>query len=99
MDQSLICGVGNYIKADSLWLAQINPHKAVKDLSDTQLITLNSSIKQVLRESFSSGGATIKNYKNLNDEIGDYSARFMVYNRTIDPNGNQVIKELTPDGR
>ena len=52
MDQSIIAGVGNYIKADSLWLAKISPHKTVADLTDGELAILNRSIKKVIRESY-----------------------------------------------
>jgi len=99
MDQSVICGVGNYVKADSLWLSRINPHANVKDLSDRNLESLNNSIKIILRESYKSGGATISSYRDLDGNAGQYSSRFLVYNRKIDEDGNEVKKETTPDGR
>jgi len=99
MDQSVIAGVGNYVKAESLWLAKINPANAVSELNDEKLVSLNTSIKNVLRASYQSGGATIKSYQNFNGEIGDYSSKFLVYNQKTDPHGNKVIKYRTPDGR
>ncbi len=99
MDQSIIAGVGNYLKADSLWLSGLSPHRTVGDISDDELLKLNHSIKQVIRESYKSGGATIQTYQNINGEIGQYSSRFLVYNRKEDPDGNIVTKEMTPDGR
>ena len=99
MDQSVICGIGNYVKADSLWLARINPHSNISDLSDLQLEKLKVAIQQVLRESYESGGATIRTYQNLNGEKGEYASKFLVYNRKVDSEGNKVIREQTPDGR
>lgn len=99
MDQSIVCGIGNYIKADSLWLSKINPHLLVKEMSDQKLIVLNESIKKVIRESYESGGATIRSYKNFSSEPGEYAERFLVYNRKTDSEGNQVVREKTPDGR
>ena len=99
MDQSVVAGIGNYVKADSLWLAKISPHRNVEDCSDKELKNLNNSIKKVLRESFKTGGATIRSYKNLDGETGQYSSKFLVYNRKMDPEGNGVVKEMTPDGR
>jgi len=99
MDQSVIAGVGNYIKADSLWLARLNPYHRVDSLDDAQLANLNRAIKQVMRESFQSGGATIKTYKNFDGSEGEYNRKFLVYNQKIDPDGNEVIKEQTEDGR
>lgn len=99
MEQSVIAGVGNYIKADSLWLARISPHRLVKDLHDHELAVLNSSIKRVVRESFASGGATINSYETFSGDIGEYSQKFLVYNQKVDPDGNSVIKEMTADKR
>jgi len=99
MDQSVVSGVGNYVKADSLWLAKINPHTKIQNLSDENLGSLNESIQSVLRESYKSGGATISSYRDLAGNIGQYSSRFLVYNRKTDENGNLVKKEATPDGR
>jgi formamidopyrimidine-DNA glycosylase len=99
MDQSIVCGVGNYIKSDSLWHAKINPHNLVSDLSDGQLAVLNRSIKEIIRESFDSGGATIRTYSGFDDEDGNYGRRFLVYQQDTDPEGNDVIREETADGR
>lgn len=99
MNQSVIAGVGNYVKADSLWLSKISPHRIVNSLSDKDLSELNSAIKKILRESFRSGGATIRTYENFNGTLGQYAQRFLVYNQKNDPEGNQVVKEKTPDGR
>ena len=98
MNQSVICGIGNYVKADSLWLAGINPHSTISNLSDAELEKLKEAIQKVLRESYSSGGATIRTYQNLSGEKGGYSEKFLVYNRKIDAAGNPVVRE-TDAGR
>ena len=99
MDQSVVAGVGNYIKSDSLWLARVSPLKKVCDITDEELRNLNRSIKHIMRESFQSGGATIKTYKSFDGTEGQYSRRFLVYNQEKDPDGNQVKKQTTDDKR
>ena len=99
MDQSVIAGVGNYVKAEALWLARLSPHRAVSSLSDHDKKVLNHSIQTVLRESFQNGGATLRTYKNFDGSEGQYSSRFAVYNQSTDPDGNEVVKEKTDDGR
>ncbi len=99
MDQKIIAGVGNYVKAEALWRAEISPHREVKTLTDIELNTLNNAIKQVLRDSYSNGGATIRSYKTFDGSEGQYARRFAVYNQKSDPNGFPVIKEVTEDGR
>ncbi len=99
MDQSVVAGVGNYIKSDSLWLAGISPHRKVSEITDRELHVLNKSIRDVMVTSFESGGATIRSYKDFNGEEGEYGSKFLVYNRKVDPMGNKIIKEKTKDGR
>jgi formamidopyrimidine-DNA glycosylase len=99
MDQKVIAGVGNYIKADSLWLARISPHRKVENLTDKELSRLSESIQRVMKNSFQSGGATIRSYQNFDGSKGGYGERFLVYNRKVDPEGNEVIKEVTQDRR
>ncbi len=100
MDQSIVAGIGNYIKSEALWLSRISPHRKVEDLSDSKLSVLNKAVQTIMKESFTSGGATIQSYKDFFGESKtSYSSRFMVYNQKTDPDGNEVKKEKTPDGR
>jgi len=99
MDQSVIAGVGNYIKSDALWLSRLSPKRVVNDLTDEELSELNRCIKLIIRESYESGGATIRSYSGFDGEEGEYARRFLVYNQSQDPDGNDVIREETSDGR
>ena len=99
MDQKIVAGVGNYIKAESLWLAGINPNRKVSEITDGELMLLNTAIKEVMRSSYEHGGATFLTHKNFSGEKGDYSSRFLCYNRKLDAEGHKVIKTPTPDGR
>jgi formamidopyrimidine-DNA glycosylase len=47
LEQDKFSGIGNYIKNESLYLAQINPNKKTGDLDDTQIKALYESIKFV----------------------------------------------------
>ena len=87
MSQGVIAGVGNYIKAESLWIAKISPSRLVHDLSSEEFSNLNKAIKQVMKESYESG------------KDDGYSRKFMVYNQKTDPEGNEVIREMTADKR
>jgi formamidopyrimidine-DNA glycosylase len=99
MDQSIISGIGNYIKSDALWLAKISPKRSVGSLAAVELSNLNRAVQQVARESYEAGGATIQSYEGFDGEIGEYSQRFLVYNQERDPDGNEIIRELTEDQR
>ena len=99
MDQSVVSGVGNYVKAESLYLSQLSPHRTVDSLNDIDFARLNNAVKAVLAEAYKRGGATIQTYKSFDEKEGQYTRRFAVYNHSKDPYGNEVVKEKTADGR
>ena len=99
MDQSVVSGVGNYVKAEALYLAKISPHRTVSSLTNAELCDLNAAVRSVLVNSFESGGATLQSYQDFYGEVGDATQRFAVYGRKADPEGREIIKEQTKDGR
>ena len=46
MNQGVVAGIGNYVKAEALWLAKINPHKYVRELSFEELSRLNQAVQE-----------------------------------------------------
>lgn len=99
MNQKTIAGVGNYVKAEVLWLSKVSPLRKVKDLTREEIITIRDNIQNVIRTSYQNGGATIKSFYGADGSKGTYSSRFLVYNQKNDPYNNKVIKTDTPDGR
>jgi DNA-formamidopyrimidine glycosylase len=96
MNQSVIAGVGNYIKADALWMACMSPHRKVMDCNDAELANIHRCIKTVINENYKS--AKSGDFKNIYKNQG-YNRKFLVYNQSNDPNGNKVIRETTKDKR
>ena len=99
MNQSVISGVGNYLKAEILYASKISPNRKISDITENEWITLCENILVIARRSYRLGGATIESYRQPNGEKGLYSQRFAVYNQSIAPCGNNVIKETTADKR
>jgi len=99
MNQKTIAGVGNYIKAEVLWLSKVSPTRKVKDLTSQEIISIRDNIQTVIRTSYKNGGATIKSFYGADGSKGTYSSKFLVYNQKVDPYNNKVIKTDTPDGR
>jgi formamidopyrimidine-DNA glycosylase len=97
MNQTVVCGVGNYVKADALWLAGISPHRKVKDLTDDEIGTLRVAIQEVLKSSYLSGGNTTLVLED--DSLVDKHRTRLVYAYPSDIYGNVVIREKTSDGR
>ena len=99
MNQKVISGVGNYIKAESLWYSRINPYTLIKDLTDENLKVLDKAIRFVINKSYNEQGASIQSYYTFDGESGSAVSGFVVYGKSKDYNGHCVIKETTPDKR
>lgn len=99
MDQSIFAGVGNYIRAEALYLSKLSPWRAGNMMTADEIKGLCESIIAVMNESYKYQGATILTYKDAYGNEGKYSSVFKVYNQKLDPLGNKIIKEDTPDKR
>lgn len=99
MDQSVVAGIGNYVKAEALWRAEISPWRPVSDLSDHETNMLLLAARDVLKESYELQGASFRTYKTAKDDEGGFSEFFNVYGRSQDSLGNDVSRDTTPDGR
>lgn len=99
MDQKIFAGIGNYIRAESLYQAKISPWRPGLHLSKEEIITLCESCVEVMQQSYKHQGATIQTYSTPYGEEGKYSNCFKVYGQKQDPLGNPIIKEETPEGR
>lgn len=99
MEQKLISGIGNYIKAEIMYRSKIYPMVKVKDLSDDHLWTLYQEARLIAADAFHDGGASLYSYTGLHGDQTEFKLKLYVYNRNKDPYGNQVLRINTPDKR
>jgi formamidopyrimidine-DNA glycosylase len=99
MSQSLIGGIGNYIKAEVLYRARVSPHRVVDTLTKSEFSALNEACEEVIKSSFMNNGASIRTYYNVDGSVGEFPFFFYVYGRDTCINGFKVIRETTTDGR
>lgn len=99
MDQKVICGVGNYIKSEALYRAGINPWLSVGEIPEVKLRLLHEWIRKIIERSYAQGGATIRTYTDMDNNMGEFVFEFEVYQRSHDSLGNSVVREETPDKR
>jgi formamidopyrimidine-DNA glycosylase len=99
MNQGVFAGVGNYIKCEALYRTRISPHRLVGDLKTFEFSMLHRTLRDIMKASYRQGGASIRNYQRVDGEKGEFVFEFEVYSQRQDPHGNQVIRELTTDGR
>lgn len=92
-DQKIFSGIGNYLKAEILYEAQISPHTLIQNIPDWKLLELLKIAKKKIKASFDMGGASVEHYSDLEGTEGTYYKCFQVYGKKIDPKGNPVISE------
>ena len=99
MNQSVISGVGNYLKSEILYACEISPHRLCRDITLKEYNNLYQACYWLPRLSYKMGGATLATYRDPSGKPGEFSRRFAVYNQKTDPEGRTVIKENTKDKR
>ena len=99
MNQKLFCGVGNYLKAEILYECKISPFRKVNELSENDIVNIYKNTKKISKESFKNGGASVRDYSDLNDKDGNYTSLLKVYGQKNDPLGHKVKRDTTTDKR
>ncbi len=59
MDQSIISGIGNVAKSESLYLAGIDPRQPANQLEEPALLRLIGAMRSIMLESYTQGGRWI----------------------------------------
>lgn len=105
LDQKVSAGVGNYIRAESLYISKISPYRKIKNLNENELKKLWNIIKQIgffyYNEKIGKKLGIIDGKYNLVTKIkksgpSKYKpeeGKFLVYRQKEDPLGNKVISE------
>lgn len=91
LDQKYVSGIGNYVRAEVLYRAQISPFRILSSLSEQDLLRLNFFAAEVLVSSFSYGGLTLRDYWDPEGKAGVFPCQ--VYGQAFDPQGNPVLKK------
>lgn len=97
LDQSLFAGCGNYLKSDVCWESRIDPTRYKSTISKDELRLICSNLVKLMHESYIGQGATIATYKTPEGNKGNY--QFRAYKKTMDVEGNPIIKIISPDKR
>ena len=99
MDQKILGGVGNYIKAEALYRARISPHRICSTILAEELESLYEWTRWIMRKSLEQGGATFSTYSDMDGRAGEFPFHFHVYMRSVCPLGYPVLREETEDRR
>jgi formamidopyrimidine-DNA glycosylase len=99
VNQRVISGIGNYLRADGLWLARVSPFRKVGELSDEELEIIYKSMRALMWGDYAPEEARKKGYIGSDFKIPhDYGREFFVYRQDTDIEGRKVVKEELYEG-
>ena len=81
LDQSFIAGIGNIYASEILFDSKIYPFEIAHNLSKKSFYALLNSTEKVLKKAISKGGVTIKDYQNIDGDLGYFKNSLKVYGR------------------
>jgi formamidopyrimidine-DNA glycosylase len=91
MDQRLIAGLGNIYACEALWRAHLSPERAAGSIATktgkpkAAAERLATAIRQVLLDAIAAGGSSLRDYRRIDGELGDFQHDFAVYDREGEP--------------
>lgn len=95
LDQKIAAGCGNYLRAETLYLAEINPFIKANTLSTDKLLELWSILHQLAWYFYNKKKALELKILTNNYKMPDAFDRvFLIYSQKIDPLGNKVRTDL-----
>jgi uracil-DNA glycosylase len=103
MNQAKVSGVGNYILAEGLYRANIDPFASLEELDENQRGLLFQQLQQIAAESYRSQGMTRRaggSYRDVQGNKGTFVFQLQVYGRKVCTKGDPVYQEVDgPHGR
>ncbi|MHB0776829.1 bifunctional DNA-formamidopyrimidine glycosylase/DNA-(apurinic or apyrimidinic site) lyase [Halomonas sp. WWR20] len=85
MDNAVVVGVGNIYASEALFLAGIDPRRAVGNVSRERYLALAEAVRAVLAAAITQGGTTLRDFVSGTGEPGYFAQRLNVYGRTGEP--------------
>ena len=85
LDQKVIAGLGNIYVCEALYRAGVHPVRPANQVTEKETAALTSIIRDVINEAIAAGGSTLKDYAQVDGELGYFQHRFRVYGREGEP--------------
>lgn len=103
LDQRIVAGLGNIYVCEALWRSGLHPARQARDVTQRQISTLVTTIREVLRDAIEAGGSSLRDYRQADGELGYFQHSFAVYGREAapcrTPGCTALIERIVQSGR
>ena len=93
MNQGVISGCGNYLKAEVLYHAKVSPLRKTGDLTERELELVYEGLRVISRKSYNQKGLSLRDYTDENGKKGSYGHKLCIYGK------KHAKRTRTADGR
>lgn len=94
MKQEKIAGIGNYLRAEILWVSKINPFKKIELLKDDDIILIYKNSQKLIWYFYDYKKGKDKNIISKTDKFPiDYDRDFFTYQEKKDIYNNEIITD------
>ena len=97
LNQEKFSGIGNYLRAEILYLAKVSPFRSCNTLTDNEITAIYYWSIDRVNMAYQARGLTFSDYEDPYGRDGTYNP--LVYNKKVSPEGFMVKKDKTSDGR
>lgn len=99
MNQKIISGIGNYLRADTLWMSKISPFRKVTTLTDGELMNIYKNTRALTWGEYDKKkGLELKIISKKAKLPSDYDRDFFIYRQDTDIHGNKIEKDELYEG-
>ena len=87
MDQRVIAGLGNIYVCEALWRSRLKPTRCAQTIATAKgkprvsAVALVDSVRGVLQDAIAAGGSSLRDYVQVNGQLGYFQKAHAVYNR------------------
>jgi formamidopyrimidine-DNA glycosylase len=101
LDQRRIAGIGNIYADEACFAAHLDPRRLGNTLSESDVVALHGSVRDVLRLGVESRGASFRDYKDADGKSGSMHNYVKVFRRTGKPcyDCGSTIERVVVGGR
>lgn len=85
LDQRKIAGIGNIYACEALFASKIHPQRPAKSLSRSEARRLFTQIEKILMRAIAEQGTSVRTYRVLTGEPGNFQNLLRVYDRAGEP--------------